>query len=720
MKFDLVSKKKPSMVTESIAIIDIKKCTGCSGCMNICPKGAISMYTDETGFLVPRIYEEKCDACGLCKSICPVLGTKSFFKENSLYYTIVEWNDNDASENVISILAKEILKKDGVVCGAFYTDEYGTYQQVITAREKLRTLIFPLYVESKVELTYFETKRLLEEGKIVLYIGLPCQIEGLLYYLRKKYKNLITIDILCQGITSDKLFKKFLEDNYKDLEIRKNSYEDKRLQGKGIVTSYELSNGHVERLNLHNNVWLAAYFENVINRSCCYECKYRAISRIGDISIGELKENKDSRSKKIIFVNSKQGKELLNYIKSSCKLEEITLHNFSWKCNYALYIDEQAKRRREIFFEAIKKMPVPAALDRAIYGEKYKVGIVGWWYNLNYGGTLTYYALNYAVKKLGYSVLMVKRSSNIDTIPNENTVPMKFAKKHYNCSRYYTARELHWINYSCHAFISGSDQLWNPYLEAYTGSEFFLSFVNRHNLKLSYASSFGNVDTLLQNYVDKYKPFLKRFNGISVREDYAVDLCKQYLDVDAVQVCDPIFLCDIEEYKKIGEKSKLKFSERFLLNFLLDPDEEKIKACRFVQKKLGIENYENFTDLQNVEEKERNFQGENVHINAEIEDFVKAYSCAEFVITDSFHGTCLAVIFNKPFISIGNHERGIKRFISLLKWLGLKERLVFAPAEINLRLELLESIDFTEVNRVIEESQKKGYEWLYGKLKEMV
>lgn len=64
---------------------------------------------------------------------------------------------------------------------------------------------------------------------------------------------------------------------------------------------------------------------------------------------------------------------------------------------------------------------------------------------------------------------------------------------------------MHWVNYSCHAFVSGSDQLWNPYLEEYAGPEYFLSFVNEHNLKLSYASSFGNIDTISDEFVNKYK-----------------------------------------------------------------------------------------------------------------------------------------------------------------------------------------------------------------------
>ena len=133
--------------------------------------------------------------------------------------------------------------------------------------------------------------------------------------------------------------------------------------------------------------------------------------------------------------------------------------------------------KRQKFYKNLEKMPFIPAVDRTIYGEKYSVGIVGWWYHLNYGGTITYYALNQAIRKLGYSVLMIRKSQAGPWMPQDNTIPMKFAKKHYNISRLYTTRDMHWVNYACHAFVSGSDQLWNPYLEEYAGPE-YLSLIH--------------------------------------------------------------------------------------------------------------------------------------------------------------------------------------------------------------------------------------------------
>jgi len=342
----------------------------------------------------------------------------------------------------------------------------------------------------------------------------------------------------------------------------------------------------------------------------------------------------------------------------------------------------------------------------------HNVGIVGWWYNLNYGGTLTYYALNKAIESLGYSVLMIQRSCPKNRIPNEDNVPRRFANKHYSISQRYSYDEMNELNQFCDAFVVGSDQLWNPYLMPYSGPEYFLSFVDDKKIKVAYATSFGNVEQCPLDFIEKYQPLLSKFDAISVRESYSVDMCKRDFGLTATQVCDPVFLCDMQNYEKIAEDSVKAYPEKYVLNFLLDPDKDKVSACRYVKEQLGITASVNFTDLQNIEEHVAAFDGEHVEANAEIEDFVKAYKNADFVVTDSFHGTCLAVLFNKPFISIANKKRGEKRFVSVLNWLQLTNRLVYDLKDIYINKELLIDMDYKKTNQIISETKQKGLTWL--------
>lgn len=185
-------------------------------------------------------------------------------------------------------------------------------------------------------------------------------------------------------------------------------------------------------------------------------------------------------------------------------------------------------------------------------------------------------------------------------------------------------------------------------------------------------------------------------------------------------MCDPIFLCDKARYEALADMSERKLPERYILNFLLDPNDEKVDAYRFVQKSLGIAEVVNLTDLQDVARRVERFGTDGAYGDAEIEDFVKAYKEAAFVITDSFHGTCLAVILNKPFIAIVNKQRGEKRFVSLMNWLGLNERFVFDIDEIYHNAELLSFHGFEEANEIIRQGQIQGCHWLKRMLEKAV
>ena len=340
--------------------------------------------------------------------------------------------------------------------------------------------------------------------------------------------------------------------------------------------------------------------------------------------------------------------------------------------------------------------------------EHYDVGIFGWWYNFNYGANVTYFALNRAIRKLGKSVVMLWRSAKTPEEPD--TVQMQFAKRYYKTSPRLTKEELPEFNNLCDAYLLGSDQLWNPALERFTGDQFFLSFADRDKLKLAYAQSFGNYRQLPVDFAARYLRFIQDMDKISVREDYAVGTCKNSFGVDAEQVCDPVFLIEPSEYDEMLPNADIELPEHYVLDFFLNPNEEKISISRRIRKDLHISDYLNFTDLDKPERFVPGFIGEKVEVNSRIENLVKAYKNADFVVTDSFHGTCLALIFNKPFISIANVIRGEGRFRSVLTWAKQMDRLIYT--EVDLEKKHLQKVDFTETNRIIAEARKIGIEWL--------
>ncbi len=726
--FSFRNKEKWSAYVKTMLSLDGTKCTGCSACANICPKDAIHMTTDERGFIVPEIDSDKCISCSLCKKTCPKLNLKFPYEVQKNCYAFMasdEIRKVSASGGAFLACAEKILEEGGVVCGAGWTEDFGLRHVIIESKTDLSKIYGSKYAQSSINDVFREIKKYVLSGKKVLFVGTPCQADGLRHYMQRDYQNLYIIDLLCRGVPSDEMFKRYMKESYGDEKILSVVQKSKKRLGWGAYTEIVHASGYTENYNMENNIYMKAFLSDLMFRDSCYGCPYPQKKRVGDISLGDFwqiaKFNKsydDRLGTSIVIANTEKGKNLIERVQA--KLREQVPLDFELPFNSALFTSRKVPAGRDVFFDMIKKVPIGAALDRALFGKKYDIGIVGWWANLNYGGTLTYFALNKAIKDLGYSVMMIRAPHSDATMPNTDTVPMRFARKHYVISRLYAHRDMHLLNYACKGFVSGSDQLWNPYLEQYAGKECFLSFANQNSLRISYASSYGNISSFPEQFIAKYKPELKKFDSVSVREDYGVELSKKYFDVDAQFVCDPVFLCKREDYEELAKQSSCEFPKKFTLDFILDPDEEKTTAIKYVAEKLGVD-FSCFTDLQNTELKKQAFKlpDSKIYANHAIEDLVKAYSKCEFVVTDSFHGTCFAIIFNKPFISIANHSRGAKRFESLLRWTGLTDRMVNSVEEIFSKPELLNPINYAAVNEKVAAFKFKSLEWLKAALKKM-
>lgn len=246
------------------------------------------------------------------------------------------------------------------------------------------------------------------------------------------------------------------------------------------------------------------------------------------------------------------------------------------------------------------------------------------------------------------------------------------------------------------AFVVGSDQVWRP---AYVTDveKFFLSFVEDVDvIRMAYAASFGldNLSEYNESEIQKCASLLKKFDAVSVREDTAVNLCKEYLGVDAVQMLDPTLLLTADDYVRLFKNERTVPPDGNLLVYILDKNKNKESICDRLASERNLIPF--WLDSPDEDNKDLPFERRT---KMSVEQWLRSLYDAEFVLTDSFHGCVFSIIFHKPFVVIGNTERGLTRVISLLNLLDLKERLVHSNDDFVLRKNtLLSNIDYSVVD----------------------
>lgn len=197
-----------------INITDKHNCVGCRACEQICPKQCISISGDNEGFIYPAVDQDRCIECHLCEKVCPVLNSSSPTTPIMALGCKAESDEvrlKSSSGGIFSLLAEDTIKKDGIVFGAVFNENFHVRQSCIDNKAGLDRLRRSKYVQSDTVDTYRSVKDALEAGRYVLYCGTPCQIKGLKLYLRKDYENLLTVDFICHGVPSPKVWQDYID-----------------------------------------------------------------------------------------------------------------------------------------------------------------------------------------------------------------------------------------------------------------------------------------------------------------------------------------------------------------------------------------------------------------------------------------------------------------------------------------------------------------------------
>lgn len=255
------------------------------------------------------------------------------------------------------------------------------------------------------------------------------------------------------------------------------------------------------------------------------------------------------------------------------------------------------------------------------------------------------------------------------------------------------------------ALVVGSDQIWRPKYQDIPIDQAYLSFTAGWKVKrVAYACSFGTADwEYTAQQTARCRAALQTFDGVSVREESAVGLVKKHFGVDAQWVLDPTMLLTKEDYLALLDDNGVPAPEGDLFAYVLDAGSEVHDAVRAYAGRKGLKVMEGSWSLE-----EDDSLPLAQRTKPPVEAWLQAFNKASFVITDSFHACVFSILFEKPFVVIGNKDRGMARYHSLLSLFGLEDRLLSDPS----KLDTLGDIHFAPVRKRLAELRKESMVFL--------
>ena len=340
-----------------INILDKKDCCGCASCVQVCPKQCISMTEDYEGFLYPKVDSAACVDCGLCEKVCPVINQNEP-REPLAVYAAMNSNEKirlkSSSGGIFTLIAEQILADGGVVFGARFNENWQVIHDYAETIEGLEAFRGSKYVQSVIADNYKYAKQFLLEGRNVLFSGTPCQIAGLKKFLRKEYENLLTVEVVCHGVPSPKVWRDYLQYKRAQHVVGKNtvsssidelpvitgiSFRDKISGWKkfGFKICYAASeaaeNSVSKSANIDNceitpfneDIFMKGFLKNLYLRPSCYQCMARQGKSGADIAIADYwgiqrihPELDDDKGISVVLINTTKGDVLYQ----SCGIEK--------------------------------------------------------------------------------------------------------------------------------------------------------------------------------------------------------------------------------------------------------------------------------------------------------------------------------------------------------------------------------------------------------------
>ena len=348
------------------------ECSGCGACSVYCPKNCIKMLPDEEGFLYPQINEQLCLHCGLCKKICDMAKEKKDANSISAYGAFSNNEEirlNSSSGGLFSILATYIIEeKKGVCFGACFNETLKVVHKWVDNISDLKDLCGSKYVQSDITKVFKDVEYFLRDNRLVLFTGTPCQVAAVKAYLEKRgisQKYLVTADIICHGVPSPLVWKKYLE--YRQEKERSNikqvTFRDKTKGWRRYALVLKYGNGTQYYKVNSEDPYMRLFLRNLSLRPSCYHCQHKGMGRVSDFTLADFwgcekvfNKEDDNKGTSLLLVHSDKGEVIFEAVKNKVCYED-TDYNEAISFNQSAIISSSRPPMRDMFFIDLQKKP---------------------------------------------------------------------------------------------------------------------------------------------------------------------------------------------------------------------------------------------------------------------------------------------------------------------------------------------------------------------------
>lgn len=357
--------------------LPLDKCTGCSACYVTCPIGCISIRENPEGFMQPEIDVPKCSGCGRCVSVCPVLeqpARRRPIKGFCGFHTDSRITKRSSSGGVYSAITQSILDDGGVAFGAVYGDDGKIVHHADSDSVPVSCQTGSKYVESDLGDSFLDVKKVLQSGRQVVFSGTPCQIAGLYAYLGSRPDNLLTVDFVCHGVASRKIYLEYfrnMEAKY-GTNIRSINFRPKLVgwHRHSIAVSFE--NGKEYHRDAASDPYFAGFMaQNLFLKKACYTCQFRGAHQ-ADITIADFWGRKiradipdNDTGLSLVLLNSEKSIGWISFLAGSLRFFPLDSSNYEYAFSDRDPIDYGIKRR-DVFFQDYFSQGLAVALHQHV------------------------------------------------------------------------------------------------------------------------------------------------------------------------------------------------------------------------------------------------------------------------------------------------------------------------------------------------------------------